>query len=68
MKREPGSPALRASPDTGPSVPQLHAMEALEADIDQGAADIAAGRVHTFDASLIVDRGKELSATRVRSD
>jgi antitoxin ParD1/3/4 len=47
---------------------QLHAMEVLKADIDQGVADIAAGRVHTFDASRIVDRGKELLATRARSD
>jgi len=43
-------------------------MEALKADIDQGVAGIAAGRVHTFDASRIVDRGKELLATRARSD
>ena len=43
---------------------QLHKLEALKADIDQGLADVAAGRVKDFDADRIIDRGRKLLAAR----
>ena len=43
---------------------QLQEIEALKADIDRGLADVAAGRVKTFDAQRIVERGRKLLATR----
>lgn len=46
---------------------QLQELTALRADIDKGLADVAAGRVHDFDADRIVRRGKALLARRSRS-
>jgi len=34
-------------------------LATLKADIDQGLADIAAGRVHAFDAERIIAQGKQ---------
>lgn len=46
---------------------QLDELAALKADIDQGLADVAAGRVRDFDSARIVARGKKLSADRSSS-
>ncbi len=43
---------------------QLQDLAALRADIDTGMADVAAGRVHDFDADRIVARGKQKLAAR----
>ena len=43
---------------------QLKEVEALKADIDQGLADLAEGRVRDFDAARIVERGRKLFAAR----
>jgi antitoxin ParD1/3/4 len=43
---------------------QLHELEALKADINKGLADVAAGRVKDFDADRIIERGRNLLATR----
>ena len=43
---------------------QLKEMEALKADIDQGLADLAEGRVKQFDAARIIERGRRLLAAR----
>jgi len=45
----------------------LQELAALKADIDQGLADLAAGRVKDFDADRIIQRGRKLSASRSRS-
>ena len=37
---------------------------ALKAEIDKGMADVAAGRIKTFDKDAIIARGRELSAVR----
>ena len=42
----------------------LDDLSALKADIDQGFADLAAGRVKAFDADRIIARGKALLAAR----
>ncbi|MDR2839476.1 MAG: ribbon-helix-helix domain-containing protein [Azonexus sp.] len=42
----------------------LNEIAALKADIDQGLADVAAGRVKKFNAESIVARGKQLLAAR----
>ncbi len=42
----------------------LEDLSALKADIDQGLADLAAGRVKSFDADRIIARGKQLLAAR----
>ncbi|SAI49677.1 Predicted transcriptional regulators containing the CopG/Arc/MetJ DNA-binding domain [Bordetella ansorpii] len=42
----------------------LNELTALKADIDQGLADVAAGRVKDFDADSIIARGRSLLATR----
>ena len=47
---------------------QLQELAALKKDIGQGLADIAAGRLHEFDAAEIVKRGRKLLAARSRSD
>jgi antitoxin ParD1/3/4 len=47
---------------------QLHEIAALKTDIDQGLADVAAGRVKDFDKKKIVERGRRLLATRSSSD
>ena len=46
---------------------QLQELAALKADIDQGLADLAAGRVQDFDADRIIQRGRKLLASRSRS-
>jgi len=43
---------------------QLQDLAALKADIDKGLADVAAGRVKTFDPEAIVERGRSLLAGR----
>lgn len=42
----------------------LNELASLKADIDQGLADVAAGRVKAFDPDNIIARGKQLLATR----
>lgn len=44
----------------------LNELASLKADIDQGLADVAAGRVKTFNADSIIERGKQLVAARSR--
>ena len=46
---------------------QLEELSALKADIDLGLADIAAGRVRDFDVDRIVERGRQLLASRSSS-
>ena len=46
---------------------QIEELASLKADIDKGLADLAAGRVKTFDAKAIVTRGKKLLAVRSAS-
>lgn len=41
---------------------QIQELAALKADIDQGLADLAKGRVQEFDAGRIIERGKALLA------
>jgi antitoxin ParD1/3/4 len=43
---------------------QLKELAALKADIDKGLTDLAAGRVHDFDADRIIERGRKLLASR----
>ena len=43
---------------------QLKKIEALQADIDKGLADVAAGRVKAFNAASIIARGRKLLADR----
>jgi len=45
---------------------ELKLDQPLQADIAMGVADIAAGRVKDFDASLIIERGRNLLAERRR--
>jgi antitoxin ParD1/3/4 len=47
---------------------QIQEIAALKADIDQGLADVAAGRVKDFNTKQIVERGRKLLATRSSSD
>lgn len=44
----------------------LNELASLKADIDQGLADVAAGRVKTFNPDSIIERGKQLVAARSR--
>ena len=46
---------------------QVEELAALKADIDAGLADVAAGRVKTFDKARIVERGRKLLAGRSSS-
>jgi len=46
---------------------QLHELAALRINIDQGLADVAAGRVQDFDAAAIIERGRKLLAARSTS-
>ena len=46
---------------------QLQELAALKAEIDKGLADLAEGRVQDFDADRIIERGRELLASRSRS-
>ena len=43
---------------------QIEELAALNADIDAGLADVAAGRVRKFDPARIVARGRKLLADR----
>lgn len=43
---------------------QLQEFAALKADIDQGMADVAAGRLTEFNADRIIERGRKLLAGR----
>lgn len=43
---------------------RLSEMESLKTDIDKGLSDLAEGRVHDFDASRIIDRGRKLLGAR----
>jgi len=43
---------------------QLQEIAALQADIDKGLADVAAGRVKDFDTKRIGERGRKLLAAR----
>ena len=42
-------------------------LEALKSDIDNGLADVAAGRVKDFDPASVIARGRKLLANRSRS-
>jgi antitoxin ParD1/3/4 len=46
---------------------QLQELAGLKADIDKGLTDLAEGRVADFDATRIIERGRQLLATRSRS-
>jgi antitoxin ParD1/3/4 len=46
---------------------QLDELAALKADIDIGLADIKAGRVREFDVDRILERGRQLLASRSAS-
>ncbi|MGB7180591.1 MAG: ribbon-helix-helix protein, CopG family [Burkholderiaceae bacterium] len=41
---------------------QVEELATLKADIEQGLADVAAGRLESFDAERIVERGRKLLA------
>lgn len=43
---------------------QLQELAALQADINRGLTDLAAGRVNDFDADRIIERGRKLLASR----
>ena len=42
---------------------QMQELAALKADLDQGLADVAAGRIKRFDKSKIIARGRTLLAS-----
>ena len=46
---------------------QLQELTALKADIDKGLADLAEGRVKDFDTDRVIERGRQLLASRSRS-
>jgi len=46
---------------------QLRELAALKAEIDQGLTDLAEGRVQDFNADRIIERGRQLLASRSRS-
>jgi|SRR5580692_5348356 antitoxin ParD1/3/4 len=46
---------------------QLGQLAELKADIDRGLADVAEGRVATFDAKRIIARGRKLLEDRSNS-
>ena len=46
---------------------QIQELAALKVDIDNGLADVAAGRLKEFDATSIVERGRKLLAARSSS-
>jgi antitoxin ParD1/3/4 len=43
---------------------QLQELASLKADIDRGLTDLAEGRVHDFDTTRIIERGRKLLAAR----
>ena len=43
---------------------QLEELQALRADLAAGLADVAAGRVQSFDPDSIIERGRKLLADR----
>ena len=46
---------------------QIQELAALKVDIDNGLADVAAGRLKEFDATSIIERGRKLLAARSSS-
>lgn len=46
---------------------QLPGVASLRAEIEEGLADLAEGRVRDFDPDRIIERGRELFALRSRS-
>lgn len=46
---------------------QIQELAALKADIDKGLADVAAGNVKKFDATAIIERGRNLLNGRTPS-
>lgn len=46
---------------------RLRQLAELKADIDRGLADVAAGRLATFNADRIIARGRKLLADRSNS-
>jgi len=46
---------------------QLQELTTLKADIDRGLADLAEGRIHDFDPTRIIERGRNLLAKRSAS-
>ena len=50
------------SSQTSPRTLALHEIASLKADIDDGVADVEAGRIKSFDTKRIVARGKKLLA------
>ena len=45
----------------------LQELAALKAEIDKGLADLAEGRVKDFDTDRVIERGRQLLASRSRS-
>jgi antitoxin ParD1/3/4 len=43
---------------------RIQELTSLKADIDSGLTDLADGRVHDFDKSRIIERGRKLLAGR----
>lgn len=46
---------------------QLQELAALQTDINKGLADVAAGRMKTFNSAHIIERGRKLLAARSSS-
>jgi antitoxin ParD1/3/4 len=46
---------------------QLQELTALKSEIDRGLADVAAGRLNDLDLARIIERGRQLLATRSSS-
>ena len=46
---------------------QIQELAALKAEIDKGLADLAEGRVKDFDTDRVIERGRQLLASRSRS-
>lgn len=53
---------LGSESEVPPLLPRLQEASTRKADIDQGLADLAAGRVQDFDAARIAERGRKLLA------
>ncbi len=46
---------------------QVQELAALKADIDKGLADVAAGRIKSFNKNNIIARGRKLLSNRIPS-
>lgn len=46
------------------TLPQSQELVAIKGDIDEGLADVAAGRTKDFDLENIIARGRKLLASR----